>query len=296
MFARRIVTTLVCINRLYNITINTIKTTYQNQLKSLYPDYEIESLFKIVCEDMLGWKQIDFLTQPVKEPTEPELEVLKGALEKLKTAQPVQYITGKAHFYGRMFNVTSDTLIPRQETEELVHLIIQDCKKSQPLRILDIGSGSGCIGITLALEIPQAAVTLCDISDSALAVATSNVRLLKTSVTALELDILTATALPFYDVIVSNPPYVRNLEKVEIHDNVLNHEPHLALFVDDANPLLFYRTILQLAKPHLATVVYFEINQYLGSEMTTLATQLGFQSTIYKDLNNNNRMMRCWQV
>ncbi len=269
---------------------------YQEQLKNLYDANESLSILKIVCEDVMGWNRSQFFTRG-KEPLSPvERQLLVESLEQLKTAKPVQYVTRKAHFYGHLFQVDENTLIPRQETEELVDLIIKNHQSAGPLRVLDIGTGSGCIAISLALGLSQSMVTAVDFLQKALHIAQHNAIALNASVDFVKQDILKTTTLEHYDVVVSNPPYVRELEKMEIHPNVLHHEPHTALFVEDENPLLFYDKILSLCKPHARTIVYFEINQYLGKAMQDLAQALGYQCALFKDLNGNDRMMQCWQV
>lgn len=276
------------------MTLQSLKIKYKDQLALLYEPQEVLSILQILCEDLLGWTKSQFLIKDREELTNAEYETLTNALSQLKTAKPVQHITGKAHFYGNIFNVSEHTLIPRQETEELVHLIIHEHKSTAP-RILDIGSGSGCIAISLALGLPKSQVAAIDISNKALEIAQKNASVLKAAIDFEQVDILKATSIDFYDIVVSNPPYVRDLEKAEIHANVLNHEPHSALFVANDDALIFYRYILQLAKPHLKTIVYFEINQYLGAEMLELAHSLDFKAMLHKDLNGNDRMMKCWQ-
>lgn len=276
------------------MTLQFLKIKYKDQLALLYEPQEVLSILQILCEDLLGWTKSQFLAHDREELTNAESETLITALTQLKTAKPVQYITGVAHFYGHVLNVSEHTLIPRQETEELVHLIIHEHKSTAP-RILDIGSGSGCIAISLALGLPKSQVAAIDISNKALEIAQKNASVLKAAIDFEQVDILKATSIDFYDIVVSNPPYVRDLEKAEIHANVLNHEPHSALFVANDDALIFYRYILQLAKPHLKTIVYFEINQYLGAEMLELAHSLDFKAMLHKDLNGNDRMMKCWQ-
>ena len=278
------------------MTLNQVKSLYQEQLAPLYPENEIHSILQIVCEDLLNWSRSDFMIKNREELNHLQEEILQKSLRELRTSKPVQYITGKAHFYRHDFTVNEHTLIPRQETEELVDMIIKDHKAETYLNIIDIGTGTGCIGLSLKAAKPDCIITLMDVSEEALVIAQSNANNLKTPVKTILQDVLVLDELPEkYDIIVSNPPYVRNLEKKEIHDNVLENEPHLALFVEDDNALIFYSKIMELAKIALQPngILYFEINQYLPEEMKALAIELGFKSEVYKDLNGNYRMMKC---
>jgi release factor glutamine methyltransferase len=278
------------------MTLNQFKLLYQDQLSSLYPENDIHSILQIVCEDLLNWSRADFLMNNKEELNHLQEGILHKSLRELCTSKPVQYITRTAHFYGHEFAVNEHTLIPRQETEELVHMIIENHKKETYLRMIDIGTGTGCIGLSIKDALPSCSMTLLDISLEALELAQLNAIHLKAPVKTLLEDVLALDELPeTYDVIVSNPPYVRNLEKEEIHSNVLEHEPYLALFVDDTNALIFYRKILELAQKYLKPegTLYFEINQYLPEEMKALAKEKGFESDILKDLNGNYRMMKC---
>ncbi|MFT5925690.1 MAG: release factor glutamine methyltransferase [Rubritalea sp.] len=281
------------------MTLHHFKLLYQEQLAPLYPENEIYSILQIVCEDLLSWSRSDFMRNDREEMNHLQEEVLQKSLRELRTSKPVQYITGKAHFYGHEFAVNEHTLIPRQETEELVHMIIKNHNLETYLNIIDIGTGTGCIGLSLKDAMPGCSMTLVDVSKQALETAQSNSSHLKTPVKTILQDVLRLKELPEkYDVIVSNPPYVRNLEKQEIHDNVLKNEPHIALFVDDTNALIFYRKILELAQNSLKPkgTLYFEINQYLSEEMKALATDLAFESEVFKDLNGNYRMMKCVRI
>ncbi|ALM22210.1 hypothetical protein AAT17_11450 [Nonlabens sp. MIC269] len=280
------------------MNLQEVKNEFRIALSNNYPDFEIDSIFKICCEDLLDFSRSDILLKSQEPLTKNQEDTLITALEKLKQDIPVQYITGVAHFYGRQFKVTENTLIPRPETEELVQLIVNDLINESSLKIIDIGTGTGCIGISLKKELISSDVTLLDVSKEALSIAKENATNLKAQVHFIEQSILTTTDLPDkFDIIVSNPPYVRNVEKQEIHNNVLLHEPHLALFVENENPLLFYRKILELALNGLTEKgrVYFEINQYLSNEMNELASSLGFDSKMIKDYNGNWRMMICWK-
>jgi release factor glutamine methyltransferase len=210
-------------------------------------------------------------------------------------------------------------LIPRQETEELVQWILNDHKGKSVERILDIGTGSGCIGISLGHAFKKRSdeefydehsrstkanspsksiqVTLLDLSKEALHIAEANAKVIATEVaiTFKEEDILQIRTLDTYDIIVSNPPYVRELEKSQLHTNVIDYEPETALFVKNEDPLVFYKKILELASAQERPLVYFEINQYLSKQMEQLASGLGFKNEIRRDLNGNLRMMKCWK-
>jgi release factor glutamine methyltransferase len=212
------------------------------------------------------------------------------------TGEPIQYILGEAPFYGRNFSVSRDTLIPRNETEELVHRILKENPKSG-LRVLDLGTGTGCISITLALELKDPEVYALDVSVEALDVARKNAAQLGANVGFLEGDLLGAIPnLPLFDVLVSNPPYVPLRDKEEMHANVLNFEPHLALFVPDEDPLLFYRAIGSWGQQLLKTggKLYLEIYENLANELVQLLLSQGYnQVQVHPDLNGKNRMITC---
>ncbi len=276
------------------------KSTFLKELSSLYDEKEIESFFYIVLESFHNLKRIDLALNPNMEMETMQLSSWRNVLEELKKQKPIQYILGETEFYGLPFLVNENTLIPRPETEELVELIISNnltIQKSNNLKILDIGTGSGCIGISLAKNLPNCQVTLLDVSLRALLVAEKNAEINKVNVDITRMDIIETTDLNTqFDIIVSNPPYVRNLEKAEIKPNVLEYEPHLALFVADNDALLFYRKIAQLAKKNLSKKgqLYFEINQYLGKETVELLENLGYKNIeLNKDLYGNDRIIKC---
>ncbi len=278
------------------------KTIFLEELSSLYDEKEIESFFYLTLEKLHQKKRIDLALQPDLAMDETQLTQWETVLAELKTYKPIQYILGETEFYGLPFLVNENVLIPRPETEELVELILVESRKSkvESLRILDIGTGSGCIPVSLKKNLPSAEVFAIDVSSNALEVAQKNALLNGVEINLIQKDILKVENLSFdfrlltFDIIVSNPPYVRNLEKKEIKPNVLNYEPHLALFVEDNDALLFYRKITQLAKNHLAEngKLYFEINQYLGKETAALVESYGFKNVqLIKDIYGNDRIV-----
>ncbi|WP_339867616.1 peptide chain release factor N(5)-glutamine methyltransferase [uncultured Algoriphagus sp.] len=257
---------------------------------SIYEKQEAESLVSWLLEHHLGWRRTQILDQ-VDEETFPTK--LVEDFERLKTGEPIQYIMGKGPFYGREFIVSSATLIPRNETEELVHMIIKENPKAG-LRILDIGTGTGCIPISLALEMNNPEVFAVDISEEALEIAKKNGDVLNANVTFSTCDILTQTPdVSELDILVSNPPYIPEQEKTEMHRNVLDFEPELALFVSNEDPLIFYRTIAEKGKQLLKSggKLYFEINEKYGEEVAELMQNSGYSEVqILKDLNGKYRI------
>lgn len=281
------------------MTIKNYKEIFKSELLSIYDQHEIDSFFYIVLEKIHNLKRIDLALNPETIMDGAELKQWKSIVSDLKTEKPIQYILGETEFYGLRFEVNENTLIPRPETEELVALIIKEegkgKKEKRKVEILDIGTGSGCIAISLAKNLPNADVFAIDVSDKALATAKINAEINDVKVTFWLKNILETEDLgQQFDVIVSNPPYVRNLEKAEIKPNVLQYEPHLALFVEDDDALLFYRKIAQLAKKNLNAEgkLYFEINQYLGKETVQLLEDLGFDNVkLIQDIYGNDRMI-----
>ena len=275
------------------------KSNFITQLQSIYDVMEAESFFYLILEDKHQMKRIDLALEPNYEFSEEAIKVWEELVVQLKKEIPIQYLLGNTEFFGLPFIVNENVLIPRPETEELVDWIISEDKKferQKSIKILDIGTGSGCIAISLAKNILNATVFAIDVSSKALEVAKLNAKQNDVSVTFLEKNILeTDDLLEQFDIIVSNPPYVRNLEKQEIKKNVLDNEPHLALFVDDFDALIFYRKIAVLATKNLNTngKLFFEINQYLGQEMNDLLNQLGFtELELRKDIYGNDRMTK----
>ena len=276
---------------------------FHQRLKANYPDSEIENFFFWTLEEILGIQRIDFVLQKNNAVDYQNIDRIKKVIQRLRNEEPIQYIFGSTEFYGLLFNVSTDTLIPRPETEELVEWIIETVKQDEylsslsELRILDIGTGTGCIAITLTKLIPSANTTAVDISKNALTVAESNSALNEVNVHFVISNVLELSSLENeFDIIVSNPPYVTNSEKIEIKNNVLKYEPDTALFVEDNDPLLFYRKIGKLSLDSLTNngYLFFEINQYLGEETVDLLSKLGYQQVeLRKDLFGNDRMIKC---
>ena len=276
------------------------KNNFHEQLDALFGKDEVGSFYFILTEYLYGLKRIDLALSPNFQISEEEVQKWEAIISELKTEKPIQYIIGETWFYDSKFYVNEHTLIPRPETEELVDWIVSKFPKTQnpkAITVLDIGTGTGCIPISIKKNIPQAEVFAIDVSEEALKVAKRNAIENKVEVHFILQNILDAEKLESkFDVIVSNPPYVRNLEKEEIKKNVLEYEPHLALFVEDNDALLFYRKIAQLAKESLTEngKLFFEINQYLGKETFELLEQLGFQNIeLRKDIYSNDRMIKC---
>lgn len=276
--------------------ITQLQSLFHSRLDSLYPKEEIDSFFHLLTEAELGLTRIDKALQPHFEIKEKNHSFFLKTIEELQKQKPLQYILGKTEFYGLPFKVDKNVLIPRPETEELVQWILDETQDKKHQKIVDIGTGSGCIAIALAKNSKQADVTGIDFSEKALAVAQANAKYNKVLTKFRKENILKTKTLPEkYDIIVSNPPYVRRLEKKEMKKNVLDYEPSTALFVDDSNPLVFYDKISDLAKKHLTPngMLFFEINQYLGQEMVTLLKNKGFSDIeLRRDIFDNDRMIK----
>ncbi|MFP4845784.1 peptide chain release factor N(5)-glutamine methyltransferase [Winogradskyella sp. PE311] len=291
-----------------------IQNIFHKELDVNYGEDEVNSLFFICVEYYLDLPRFQLALQPEFTINKSETDTFFKVLEDLHQQKPIQYIIGETEFYGLTFKVNKNVLIPRPETEELVDLIIKSQTErgrsdieSSAMKILDIGSGSGCIAISLAKHLPNAEVYALDISKDALKIVEQNAKLNNVDIHVIEADILIDVNFStwedislrhkgfLFDIIVSNPPYVRHLEKKEIKPNVLDNEPHLALFVEDNNPLQFYKAITEFAVNNLKKhgELYFEINQYLGEETKSLLTKPFFEGVeLLKDLNGNDRMLR----
>lgn len=272
------------------------KKVFFEELSDFYPDTEVQSFYFMLTQQFLGKSRLDLALEPQYEISEEQKNQFQDALARLKFYEPIQHILEKSEFFGLTFKVSKDVLIPRPETEELVSWILKDFSSEEKrIRILDIGSGSGCIPISLAKNLSSAEVHSWDVSAEALKIAEFNANLNNVEVNFQLKDILETEDLEQeFDMIVSNPPYVRNLEKKEMHANVLNHEPALALYVDDKDALIFYRKISELAAKNLKVggSLYFEINQYLGEETLEIVRRFGFEAVLKKDIFGNDRMLK----
>ena len=274
--------------------MKTIARHINEALSGCYSAGEISALTRIIATELLGVPQMTFFLKDEVTLTAEQEALLGNAIERLKKQEPIQYILGYCDFCGLRFKVTPATLIPRPETSELVEWVASEATGKES--ILDIGTGSGCIAVSLASKLPQSNVTAWDISNDALAVATDNSKANGCTVAFEQVDILTYEPTgEQFDIIVSNPPYIKENEKEAMHANVLDWEPHTALFVPDIDPLLFYRTIavkgLTLLKP--GGRLYFEINRAHGKETMEMLAALGYTGIeLRKDFAENDRMIR----
>jgi len=270
--------------------VSNIIPYFIKQLNGIVQEREIISLAYISIDFLLGYNRSDCIIHSDKDVTSEASDRIKQIIADLKTNMPIQHIIGETEFYELKFKVNEDTLIPRPETEELVKWILQHEFTSA----LDIGTGSGCIAIALRKNI-GAEISAIDVSESALLVAKENAKINEVEINFLLQDILKTTTLPKVDVIVSNPPYVLDMEKEIMRDNVLNNEPHLALFVPDNNPLLFYKKIAELAFTSLSKngLLFFEINERFGKQTVAMLNAIGFVDIeLKKDINDKDRMVK----
>lgn len=278
-------------------TLGALRDLYREILDSLYDREEIDALWKYSLEDKLN---INPDLKPLDEHllTESNLNTIIPVLERLATGEPYQYIIGEVEFYGCSLKVDKRVLIPRPETEELCELVLTENDQSKPLQVIDLGTGSGCIPIALKSKVPNWTVSALEVDDGALALAKENAALSKLEIIFHQLDLLSTSELPLstYDIIVSNPPYIAEKEADTIKENVLVHEPHLALFIADVDPLLFYRKMLDLGKKSLKIggKFYFEFNEKYGTEMRKLMEEKGYSDIrVIKDLSGKDRFAVC---
>jgi len=266
---------------------------YHDSLLSIYDASESRSIARLVFEKVLALNQLQMGMDRYRLLTTYQQETIKNVLAELLAHKPVQYVLGEAEFYGLTFKVNESVLIPRPETEDLVRLIIERVGKESAKSILDIGTGSGCIAVSLAKELPSATISACDIDDIALAVAAANAKANKVAVEFYNLDILNAAPGSTYDIIVSNPPYINNEEKKDISRHVLEFEPHKALFVDGTDELLFYKRIAELGKHYLNPngMLFLEIHSAKGKETVDIFINSGYKVELLKDFVGNDRMV-----
>ena len=277
-------------------TIKDIRFYLAGELKGTFPEEEIKSLANIIIRHVLGLASMHHSYLSDLTVSKLQAETIEQICLELKNGKPVQYILGETVFYDCRIRLNSATLIPRPETEELVDLLIKENRDFNGT-IIDFGTGSGCIAISLAKNIPGSVLTGTDISREALAIAEENARQNNVSINFLRDDILSSETgnLPEAGIIVSNPPYVRNSEKEHMQRNVLNFEPHIALFVGDSDPLAFYRAILAKAEIILLPggKIYFELNEVMGNSITLLLKSCGYSSIVLlKDINGKNRFIK----
>ena len=272
----------------------------ERKLESLYSKNEIKSITRLLLRQLAGLNSVQIYSYKDTKIPDYTVKDLNTAVDRLAEGEPVQYILGETEFFGLSFKVRPGVLIPRPETEELVELILKDLKNiDKSVQLLDIGTGSGCIAVSLAKNSPNANVSAWDISADALQIASENAEINNTNIDFKLRDILDVNLSEGYpqklDIIVSNPPYVCKSEKSEMENHVLNHEPHLALFVNDDDPLIFYRVITQFAIKNLVKggALYFEINSQLGKETVELVSEYPFAKVeLFQDLSGKDRMIR----
>ncbi len=276
--------------------LNDIKQALKKQLADQYENVELGPILSILIEHVTGWDQVQQVIHKDNTISAAQELAFETAATALLAGRPIQYITGKTWFMGEPYNVNEQVLIPRPETEELVDWVIEYAAiKGKALRILDIGTGSGCIAIALKKALPEAIVSGIDISTGAIKIAAANAAALKADIEWIALDILNTAFLPDqYDVIVSNPPYIPMQEMKNMELQVTDHEPNIALFVPDEDPLIFYRTIARLAKLHLSTngQLFFEIHYDQGDAMITLLDEMHFHAELRTDMFGKDRMVR----
>jgi release factor glutamine methyltransferase len=282
-------------------SISELKMLFRNRLKEIYPVSEIDSQFSIIIQEVTGFTRIEHIQKSEELVGETNLARMEDILNQLVNHKPIQYIIGKTEFYGLPFVVNENVLIPRQETELLVDILVKRLSGATIQNLLDIGTGSGCIGISLKKNLPSVDVYALDISEKALETAKQNALMNDVQINFIEGNILdTSLGLnPQFETIVSNPPYVRNSEIVLMHKNVLGYEPHSALFVPDNDPLLFYKAIAVFCETHLkkSGLLALEINEALGEQTKQMLEKYQFAAVeILKDLTNKDRFILARKV
>jgi len=283
------------------MTIRDAKQAIIAAIEPIYDNREAINIATLLIEELTGLSKMNQFLQKQSILSEELIGKLNPYIERLSKGEPIQYIIGKAWFMELELMVNSHTLIPRPETEELVDALIKYLKANdaKKVQILEIGSGSGCIPIAIAKYYPEARITSIDISEKALDVAKKNAQHIGVDIHWQQFNFLDPTqwdSLGSFDIIISNPPYIRKAEAASMHTNVLNFEPHTALFVEDNDPLIFYKAIHQFGKNHLNTkgAVFLEINEGLGAETAALFN-VDFKVDIKRDMQNKERMLLAYQ-
>jgi release factor glutamine methyltransferase len=266
------------------------------QLRLIYVENEAANITKMVFESLANISRADVLMNPEMEIEQDTFLSLNQALDQLLNHQPIQYVLGEAWFYHLNFKVSDAVLIPRPETEELVELVIQHIKSTHKKTVVDIGTGSGCIPISIKKYIPEISITAVDVSEAALALATTNAIVHQTIIEFKQVDFLNEVErekLGMFDIIISNPPYIPNVEIQSMDKHVTEYEPHLALFVPDEDPLIFYKAILSFAKNHLDKNgnIFLETHENFAAEVCALFKNAGFDATIKNDLFEKQRIV-----
>ena len=281
------------------MTYRETENLFFSELNDIYPEYETGAIIQIVFAQIFKLTRFE-IHQKAKDTVPLELESqIYNIIRQLKQYKPLQYILGVTEFYGLPFIVNESVLIPRPETEELVQWIINDCKDNKAPSILDIGTGSGCIAVSLAKNIPESKVSGIDISNKAIETAYKNALLNNLEINFIQCDILNYEPDKFglFDIIVSNPPYIDREQELLMQPNVLQYEPHIALFAPDNKPLQFYETIALFAFDKLSHggLLYFEINEKYPDETSKLIRNIGFSTELKQDINNKYRMLKAWK-
>ncbi len=282
------------------MTYKETKIYIRKELSDFYNENEIRSFTKLIFEDIFNISFVNLLANEKKRINKNQVKLLKKTTLRLKKFEPIQYIIGQSEFYGLKFIVNKNVLIPRPETEELVDLIINENNKKSNLQILDVGTGSGCIAVSLSKNLKTSNIYAIDIDLKALNIASKNSKLNNTKISVFQTDILSAKnnfTSEKFDIIVSNPPYVTHSEKKYMEQNVLKYEPELALFVNDNSPIIFYIAIAKFAKKNLTKngKLYFEINEQFGKEIVKMLISEDFSDVqILKDIYGKNRIIKCF--
>ncbi len=286
-------------NKVQDNKLSSIKDYFWKELETQLGARECESCFFILCAEWLGFSRTEMIIEKESRISESQILLFINAIKALKKDTPLAHVLGNQYFYGLSFKVNSDVLVPRPETEELVELVLNSVSRESDLAVLDVGTGSGCIAISLKHKLPNSTVIGLDVSEKALEVARGNAKENAVDVKFEKLDILdrkrTDALVKRMDVIVSNPPYIPEKDKGHMHLNVLNFDPDLALFVEDSNPLIFYKAISIFAVSKLNTGggLFFEIHESYGTEVKNLMVQIGFKSVeVVKDLQGKDRMVK----